>query len=115
MKSRCSIQKRVHQSPNDVGGVAAAAPHSGKRQEAHQVINAALKALGFLGGGSTREPILFYGCRERRSRRNCSGGIKNGFCWRIPPMTMIGCVRMMSITVTTKLCEVVRMRSSSPR
>ena len=56
-----------------MGGVAAAAPHSGKRQEAHRVINAALKALGFLGGGSTRERILFYGCRERRSRRNLFG------------------------------------------
>lgn len=36
--------------------------------------------------------------RARSSRRNSSGGTKNGFSCRMPPMITIGCVLMMSIT-----------------
>src|SRR6267142_4787443 len=38
--------------------------------------------------------------RSRSSRKNCSGGTKNGLCWRMPPMMIIGWVRMMSTTVS---------------
>jgi hypothetical protein len=38
-------------------------------------------------------------CRLRSSRKNSSGGTKKGFSWRMPPMMIIGWVRMMSTTI----------------
>jgi len=35
--------------------------------------------------------------RSRNSRKNSSGGTKNGFSWTMPPMRIIGWVRMTSM------------------
>ena len=46
--------------------------------------------------------------RSRSSRKNSSGGTKNGFSWRMPPMMIIGWVRIMSTTISpAKLGEIV--------
>src|SRR6476660_2321937 len=93
---------------NDVRG-SAATPHRRKSDEAGQIINAALKTLDLVGGMFELhfhgQPAVAgrAGCPARRariSRRNCSGGTKNGLCWRMPPTMANGCVRIISITVS---------------
>src|SRR6267154_1456360 len=92
-------EEHVEQSPENMGRFAAR-PNRGKRQNADQVIDAALKAFDLgctfhfsisaqaADGGAA----LCTVCRSRSSRKNSSGGTKKGFSWRIPPIIIIGWV-----------------------
>src|SRR5260370_11686401 len=85
-------------------------PDRGQCQNAHQVVDAAFEALDLVALAFYLHVDLYAGLRSfsedvagsgpRCSRKNSLGGTKNGFSWRIPPMMIIGCVRMMSTTTS---------------
>ena len=84
------------------------APNRGKREHADQIAHAALKVLSFPHAESVNAISGLavaggYSGPDRRARyscRNSCGGMKNGFCCRMPPIMTSGCVRRISITAS---------------
>src|SRR5262249_41721655 len=82
-----------------------AGPDGGKRGERDQVPHGAAKSPGFVGAHvhrprpSQHTPVLLCPVPSRSSRRNSSGGTKNGFSWRTPPIITIECVRKQFMTM----------------
>src|SRR5205807_3970687 len=93
------------QSADNLGRLSAT-PNSGKRLDADQVVNTSLEALNLIGclfqlrvhRQVISDRYFFRGARRsRNSRKNSSGGTKKGFSWTMPPMRIIGWVRMTSM------------------
>src|SRR5947209_1897502 len=86
-----------------------ATPDGGKCQDTEQIIDAALQALDLIGclfhlhfhGQIAAGPyVCCVARRSRSSRKNSSGGTKKGFSWRMPPMMIIGWVRIILTTIS---------------
>src|SRR5262249_25823142 len=101
VQRQCSVE-HFSQAVDDVRR-ARLGPHGRQCGECHQIAKAPLKLLEFAGCTSRwRHGFYFLAAfcciRSRSSLKNSSGGTKKGFCWRIPPIITIGCVRRISIT-----------------
>ena len=94
-----------------------AEPDGGKRRQGDEVAEIATEFGGIVHRVIRRRPdtvrlqpvslraqFSAVGFRPRSSRRSWSGGTKNGFSWRVPPMIAIGCVRRTSITTPALNC-----------
>src|SRR5438094_8467136 len=78
-----------------------AEPDGGKRGQGNEITEIATEFGGVVRRGPQFSPA---GSRPRSSWSNRSGGTKNGFSWRVPPMIAIGWVRRTSITRPAPNC-----------
>ena len=103
-------QECVEQGMNNLGRRRHPLHMAGRARTLTRSLLAALKALDLVGGMFDVALPCQAAVVRRTVRRapplaklhsgTLSGGTKNGLCWRMPPMMIMGCVRMMSITVS---------------
>src|SRR5262249_11217671 len=80
-----------------------AGPDGRQRRKGDQIPHGAAKGARFAGNWfhrslSSQLTAMLFCARSRSSYKNSSGGTKNGFSWRTPPIMTIGCVRRMFMT-----------------